>query len=226
MIAIPQNSRRIAALALALPLAFSLSACSVGLSTSGGGETDNTAPASQHPQSTAAEEPAADAPESSVKKANDSESDKDASKKKNENGASPVSNNVPTDVVASWQGMTDNGQVRLDINSVVVKDGLTQVTLTGTNIDSSKNLDWATDWGGMFMLEERTKLFDPKSRLSYSAGETDGGDCLCTTDFKSLEPGQSQSAFVTFQGLPEGVDKVNIVIEGLLPFEDVPVTRK
>lgn len=226
MIAIAHSSRRITALALTLPLAFSLSACSVGFTTPAANNTDNSTSVSQQDEQPTTDEAASKDSEASAEKSKDSAADKKADDKKEKAASPSKDNNEPKEVLASWEGDTNKGKVKLDVNSVEVKDGMTVLTMTATNTGSTTNFGWSGDWNGSRMMKDAVTLFDPKNRLSYQVGQSDGGNCLCTQDFQPLEPGQSQSVFAAYQELPEGIDTVNVIIDGLLPFENIPVTRK
>ena len=191
-------ARRALAALTALPLAFAMSACRVGLDAGGDSGESNPAPAA-------------------------SESD---------GGSPPQASGDPkvrnSEVLGSWEGRIDSRDLRLDVNAVVVKDGVTTLTLTVTNTGSTSTYGWMNAFGDFSMLSSGVKLIDVQNRLVYSPGKGENGACMCSGyDNSELEAGASRSVYTTFKELPEGVTAIDVKIEGITePFENIPVTRE
>ncbi len=191
-------ARRALAALTALPLAFAMSACQFGLGGEGDSGGSNPAPAA-------------------------SESD---------GGSPPQASGDPkvrnSEVLGSWEGRIDSRDLRLDVNAVVVKDGVTTLTLTVTNTGSTSTYGWMNAFGDFSMLSSGVKLIDVQNRLVYSPGKGENGACMCSGyDNSALEAGASRSVYTTFKELPEGVTAIDVKIEGITePFENIPVTRE
>lgn len=191
-------ARRAFAALAVLPLAFAMSACQFGLGGEGDSGGSNPAPAA-------------------------SESD---------GGSPPQASGEPkvrnSEVLGSWEGRIDSRDLRLDVNAVVVKDGVTTLTLTVTNTGSTSTYGWMNAFGDFSMLSSGVKLIDVQNRLVYSPGKGENGACMCSGyDNSALEAGASRSVYTTFKELPEGVTAIDVKIEGITePFENIPVTRE
>lgn len=191
-------ARRALAALTALPLAFAMSACQFGLGGEGDSGESNPAPAA-------------------------SESD---------GGSSPQASGDPkvrnSEVLGSWEGRIDSRDLRLDVNAVVVKDGVTTLTLTVTNTGSTSTYGWMNAFGDFSMLSSGVKLIDVQNRLVYSPGKGENGACMCSGyDNSELKAGESRSVYTTFKELPEGVTAIDVKIEGINePFENIRVTRE
>ena len=111
---------------------------------------------------------------------------------------------------------------------MVVKDGVTTLTLTVTNTGSTSTYGWMNAFGDFSMLSSGVKLIDVQNRLVYSPGKGENGACMCSGyDNSALEAGASRSVYTTFKELPEGVTAIDVKIEGITePFENIPVTRE
>lgn len=194
--------RALAALT-ALPLAFAMSGCQLGLSKQDNGNGPSPAPAASEssgsggsqmgssPQATGAAKPAA------------------------------------SQVQATWEGAINEKNFRVDVNSVVVKNGVTTLTFTVTNTGDKGTMMWYVAFGGNDLLSDDVKLSDPQNSLVYSPGKAADKSCMCSElDASSLEPGESRTVFTTFKGLPDGVGAVTVTIPNVAPFEGVPVTRE
>lgn len=191
-------ARRAFAALAVLPLAFAMSACQFGLGGEGDSGGSNPAPAA-------------------------SESD---------GGSPPQASGEPkvrnSEVLGSWEGRIDSRDLRLDVNAVVVKDGVTTLTLTVTNTGSTSTYGWMNAFRDFSMLSSGVKLIDVQNRLVYSPGKGENGACMCSGyDNSALEVGASRSVYTTFKELPEGVTAIDVKIEGITePFENIPVTRE
>ena len=201
------KTRRILAVMTALPLALALSGChlSVWKRESGGGS---------NPTPSASQSDDAAAPQS--------------------NSSSQANGNPrarSSQVLSTWEGKTGNGQsFRVDINSVVVKDDVTTLTMTFTNTGDKIAFpaEWMNNFGGEDMLTKEVKLIDYSRHLVYSPGKAEDGTCICSGRQNSgLDTGESRTVYTTFKGLPADLTKVDVEIKGVgTPFENVPVTRE
>lgn len=199
------KTRRILAVMTALPLALALSGChlSVWKRESGGGS---------NPTPSASQSGDAAAPQS--------------------NSSSQANGNPrarSSQVLSTWEGKTDIGEsFRVDINSVVVKDDVTTLTMTFTNKGRKTLLSWMDSFGGEDMLTKDVKLIDYSRHLVYSPGKAEDGTCICSGYQEGgIDEGDSRTVYTTFKGLPEDLTAVDVEIEGVgEPFENVPVTRE
>lgn len=199
------KTRRILAVMTALPLALALSGChlSVWKRESGGGS---------NPTPSASQSDDAAAPQS--------------------NSSSQANGNPrarSSQVLSTWEGKTDIGEsFRVDINSVVVKDDVTTLTMTFTNKGRKTLLSWMDSFGGEDMLTKDVKLIDYSRHLVYSPGKAEDGTCICSGYQEGgIDEGDSRTVYTTFKGLPEDLTAVDVEIEGVgEPFENVPVTRE
>lgn len=197
-------ARRALAALTALPLAFAMSACRIGL----GGEGDNGGGSNR-------------APAASASKGADS----------SQSGSSPratgASKSRASQVLSTWEGSIDGDSYRVDVNSVVVKDGVTTLTVTFTNTGSTTIYGWYLAFGGPDMLADKVKLTDVQNNLVYSPGKGENGACMCSeVDSAAMASGESRTVFTTFKGLPDGVNAVTVSVSNVAPFEGVPVTRE
>ena len=194
-------TRRALAALTALPLAFAMSACRIDL----GGEGSNPTPSASQSSGTAA--PQADS--------------------SSQASANPRARS--SQVLSTWEGKTGNGQnFRVDINSVVVKEDVTTLTMTFTNTGSKIGIWWMRAFGGDQALSDGVKLIDYSRHLVYSPGKAEDGTCICS-DYQGsgLDTGESRTVYTTFKGLPADLTKVDVEIKGVgTPFENVPVTRE
>lgn len=199
------KTRRILAVMTALPLALALSGChlSVWKRESGGGS---------NPTPSASQSDDAAAPQS--------------------NSSSQANGNPrarSSQVLSTWEGKTDIGEsFRVDINSVVVKEDVTTLTMTFTNKGRKTLLSWMDSFGGEDMLTKDVKLIDYSRHLVYSPGKAEDGTCICSGYQEGgIDEGDSRTVYTTFKGLPEDLTAVDVEIEGVgEPFENVPVTRE
>ena len=199
------KTRRILAVMTALPLALALSGChlSVWKRESGGGS---------NPTPSASQSDDAAAPQS--------------------NSSSQANGNPrarSSQVLSTWEGKTDIGEsFRVDINSVVVKDDVTTLTMTFTNKGRKTLLSWMDSFGGEDMLTKDVKLIDYSRHLVYSPGKAEDGTCICSGYQEGgIDEGDSRTVYTTFKGLPEDLTAVDVEIQGVgTPFENVPVTRE
>ena len=199
------KTRRILAVMTALPLALALSGChlSVWKRESGGG-SNPTPSASQS-------------------------SDAAASQSNSSSQASGNPRARSSQVLSTWEGKTGNGQnFRVDINSVVVKDDVTTLTMTFTNKGGKTYVSWMGPFGGEDMLTKEVKLIDYSRHLVYSPGKAEDGTCNCSGyQSTGLDTNESRTVYTTFKGLPEDLTAVDVKINGVgQPFENVPVTRE
>ncbi len=199
------KTRRILAVMTALPLALALSGChlSVWKRESGGGS---------NPTPSASQSGDAAAPQS--------------------NSSSQASGNPrarSSQVLSTWEGKVGIAEsYRVDINSVVVKDDVTTLTMTFTNKGRKTLLSWMDSFGGEDMLTKDVKLIDYSRHLVYSPGKAEDGTCICSGYQEGgIDEGDSRTVYTTFKGLPEDLTAVDVEIEGVgEPFENVPVTRE
>ena len=199
------KTRRILAVMTALPLALALSGChlSVWKRESGGGS---------NPTPSASQSDDAAAPQS--------------------NSSSQANGNPrarSSQVLSTWEGKTGNGQsFRVEINSVVVKEDVTTLTMTFTNTGPKIGIWWMSAFGDQKMLSDNVKLIDYSRHLVYSPGKAEDGTCICSGRQNSgLDTGESRTVYTTFKGLPADLTKVDVEIKGVgTPFENVPVTRE
>ena len=197
-------ARRALAALTALPLAFAMSACRIGLDpgeNNGGGS--NPAPAASDSNGTGG----------------------------SQTGSSPQATGAPkpatSGVLGTWEGAINEKIFRVDVNSVVVKNGVTTLTFTVTNTGDKGTLMCYVAFGGNDLLSDDVKLSDPQNSLVYSPGKAADKSCMCSElDASSLEPGESRTVFTTFKGLPDGVGAVTVTIPNVAPFEGIPVTRE
>ena len=177
-------TRRALAALTALPLAFAMSACRIGLDAGG----SNPSPAASESSGTTAPQTGSSSQASANPRARSSQ------------------------VLSTWEGKTGNGQnFRVDINSVVVKEDVTTLTMTFTNTGSKIQIWWMYAFGGQEMLSTHVKLID------YCSGYQSTG----------LDTNESRTVYTTFKGLPEDLTAVDVKINGVgQPFENVPVTRE
>ena len=117
---------------------------------------------------------------------------------------------------------------RVDINSVVVKEDVTTLTMTFTNTGPAIGIWWMSAFGDHKMLSDDVKLIDYSRHLVYSPGKAEDGTCICSGRQSSgLDTGESRTVYTTFKGLPADLTKVDVEIKGVgTPFENVPVTRE
>ena len=117
---------------------------------------------------------------------------------------------------------------RVDINSVVVKEDVTTLTMTFTNMGPAIGIWWMSAFGDHKMLSDDVKLIDYSRHLVYSPGKAEDGTCICSGRQSSgLDTGESRTVYTTFKGLPADLTKVDVEIKGVgTPFENVPVTRE
>ncbi len=199
------KTRRILAVMTALPLALALSGChlSVWKRESGGGS---------NPTPSASQSSDAAAPQS--------------------NSSSQANGNPrarSSQVLSTWEGKVGIAEsYRVDINSVVVKDDVTTLTMTFTNKGRKTLLSWMDSFGGEDMLTKDVKLIDYSRHLVYSPGKAEDGTCICSGYQEGgIDEGDSRTVYTTFKGLPEDLTAVDVEIEGVgEPFENVPVTRE
>lgn len=199
------KTRRILAVMTALPLALALSGChlSVWKRESGGGS---------NPTPSASQSGDATAPQS--------------------NSSSQANGNPrarSSQVLSTWEGKVGIAEsYRVDINSVVVKDDVTTLTMTFTNKGRKTLLSWMDSFGGEDMLTKDVKLIDYSRHLVYSPGKAEDGTCICSGYQEGgIDEGDSRTVYTTFKGLPEDLTAVDVEIEGVgEPFENVPVTRE
>ncbi len=199
------KTRRILAVMTALPLALALSGChlSVWKRESGGGS---------NPTPSASQSGDAAAPQS--------------------NSSSQANGNPrarSSQVLSTWEGKVGIAEsYRVDINSVVVKDDVTTLTMTFTNKGRKTLLSWMDSFGGEDMLTKDVKLIDYSRHLVYSPGKAEDGTCICSGYQEGgIDEGDSRTVYTTFKGLPEDLTAVDVEIEGVgEPFENVPVTRE
>lgn len=199
------KTRRILAVMTALPLALALSGChlSVWKRESGGGS---------NPTPSASQSGDAAAPQS--------------------NSSSQANGNPrarSSQVLSTWEGKVGIAEsYRVDINSVVVKDDVTTLTMTFTNKGRKTLLSWMDSFGGEDMLTKEVKLIDYSRHLVYSPGKAEDGTCICSGYQEGgIDEGDSRTVYTTFKGLPEDLTAVDVEIEGVgEPFENVPVTRE
>lgn len=199
------KTRRILAVMTALPLALAMSGChlSVWKRESGGGS---------NPTPSASQSGDAAAPQS--------------------NSSSQANGNPrarSSQVLSTWEGKVGiAGSYRVDINSVVVKDDVTTLTMTFTNKGRKTYLSWMDSFGGEDMLTKDVKLIDYSRHLVYSPGKAEDGTCICSGYQEGgIDEGDSRTVYTTFKGLPEDLTAVDVEIEGVgEPFENVPVTRE
>ena len=194
-------TRRALAALTALPLAFAMSACRIGLDAGG----SNPSPAASESSGTTAPQTGSSSQASANPRARSSQ------------------------VLSTWEGKTGNGQnFRVDINSVVVKDDVTTLTMTFTNKGRKTLLSWMDSFGGEDMLTKDVKLIDYSRHLVYSPGKAEDGTCICSGYQEGgIDEGDSRTVYTTFKGLPEDLTAVDVEIEGVgEPFENVPVTRE
>ena len=200
------KTRRILAVMTALPLALALSGChlSVWKRESGGGS---------NPTPSASQSDDAAAPQS--------------------NSSSQANGNPrarSSQVVSTWEGKVGHRSFRVDINSVVVKDDVTTLTMTFTNTGDKIAFpaEWMNNFGGEDMLTKEVKLIDYSRHLVYSPGKAEDGTCICSgRQGSGLDTGESRTVYTTFKGLPADLTKVDVEIKGVgTPFENVPVTRE
>ena len=200
-----RKTRRILAVMTALPLALALSGChlSVWKRESGGGS---------NPTPSASQSGDAAAPQS--------------------NSSSQANGNPrarSSQVLSTWEGKVGIAEsYRVDINSVVVKDDVTTLTMTFTNKGRKTLLSWMDSFGGEDMLTKDVKLIDYSRHLVYSPGKAEDGTCICSGYQEGgIDEGDSRTVYTTFKGLPEDLTAVDVEIEGVgEPFENVPVTRE
>lgn len=199
------KTRRILAVMTALPLALALSGChlSVWKRESGGGS---------NPTPSASQSGDAAAPQS--------------------NSSSQANGNPrarSSQVLSTWEGKVGIAEsYRVDINSVVVKDDVTTLTMTFTNKGRKTLLSWMDSFGGEDMLTKEVKLIDYSRHLVYSPGKAEDGTCICSGYQEGgIDEGDSRTVYTTFKGLPEDLTAVDVEIQGVgTPFENVPVTRE
>ena len=194
-------TRRALAALTALPLAFAMSACRIGLDAGG----SNPSPAASESSGTTAPQTGASSQASANPRARSSQ------------------------VLSTWEGKTGNGQnFRVDINSVVVKEDVTTLTMTFTNTGSKIQIWWMYAFGGQEMLSTHVKLIDYSRHLVYSPGKAEDGTCNCSGyQSTGLDTNESRTVYTTFKGLPEDLTAVDVKINGVgQPFENVPVTRE
>lgn len=199
------KTRRILTVMAALPLALALSGChlSVWKRESGGGS---------NPTPSASQSGDAAAPQS--------------------NSSSQANGNPrarSSQVLSTWEGKVGIAQsYRVDINSVVVNDDVTTLTMTFTNKGRKTLLSWMDSFGGEDMLTEEVKLIDYSRHLVYSPGKAEDGTCICSGFQEGgIDEGDSRTVYTTFKGLPEDLTAVDVEIKGVgTPFENVPVTRE
>ena len=132
-------------------------------------------------------------------------------------------------VLSTWEGKVGIAEsYRVDINSVVVKDDVTTLTMTFTNKGRKTLLSWMDSFGGEDMLTKDVKLIDYSRHLVYSPGKAEDGTCICSGYQEGgIDEGDSRTVYTTFKGLPEDLTAVDVEIEGVgEPFENVPVTRE
>ncbi|MDO4260309.1 MAG: hypothetical protein Q4C87_12400 [Actinomycetaceae bacterium] len=144
-------------------------------------------------------------------------------------------------VLGTWEGDVLNGKLRIDINEVLVSEGMTRLTFTVTNTGPTElDDDWKNQFRGNSnsvveglsrFLRDGIQLIDMKNHLVYEPGRANEGDyeCLCTADdtIGALKSGESIELFTTFKALPEEMDTVAVNIIGTRQiFENLKVTRK
>ena len=194
-------ARRALAALTALPLAFAMSACRIGL----GAEWSNPSPAASESSGTAAPQTDSSSQASGNPRARSSQ------------------------VLSTWEGKVSNSHsYRVDINSVVVKDDVTTLTMTFTNKGGKTVLSWMGPFGGEDMLTKEVKLIDYSRHLVYSPGKAEDGTCICSGYQKGgIDEGDSRTVYTTYKGLPGDLTTVDVEIKGVgKPFENVPVTRE
>lgn len=220
MVSTRQRGLRFIALAAVTPVAFALSACTIGLTNPASDNSGNNSSTSQQEKE--------DTSSSAADKKEDSASTETKKEEKSDAAPAESSKIDPSKVLGTWQGKTEEGEMKVDINSVIVTDNVTTLTLTITNMGPTKaDYTWPNAFGGSFdLLRKSTKILDTKSNLVYSPGLGEGSQCICSESFMDLEPGDSQTVYTTYKALPEDVKTVTIMMEGTLPFENIPVTRK
>lgn len=196
-------TRRALAALTVLPLALAMSGCQLGLTKQEEGGGSNPAPADSPSNGTGG----------------------------SQTGSSPQATSAPksatSGVLGTWEGAINDKNFRVDVNSVVVKNGVTTLTFTVTNTGSKGVLMWYVAFGGNDLLSDDVKLSDPQNSLVYSPGKGADKSCMCSElDAASLEPGESRTVFTTYKGLPDGVGTVTVTIPNVAPFEGIPVTRE
>ena len=195
-------ARRELAALTALPLAFAMSACRIGLGTEG----SNPSPAASQSSGTAAPQADSSSQASGNPRARSSQ------------------------VLNTWEGKVGHRSFRVDINSVVVKDDVTTLTITFTNTGDkiAYPAEWMNNFGGEDMLTKEVKLIDYSRHLVYSPGKAEDGTCICSGYQKGgIDEGDSRTVYTTYKGLPGDPTTVDVEIKGVgKPFENVPVTRE
>ena len=196
-------TRRALAALTVLPLAIAMSGCQLGISKQDEGGGSSPAPAASQSNGTGGSQ-ATSSPQAT-------------------GTAKPAASGVQ----GTWEGAINDKNFRVDVNSVVVKNGVTTLTFTVTNTGSTGILFWYVSFGGNNLLSDDVKLADPQNSLVYSPGKAADKSCMCSElDASSLEPGESRTVFTTFKELPEGVGAVTVTIPNVAPFEGIPVTRE
>ncbi|QWW19551.1 hypothetical protein I6B53_10840 [Schaalia sp. 19OD2882] len=217
----------VAAIALASPLTLGLGGCTATFGIQQGeGASSSASASSQSGESTPAtpsDKPATRAPQTGGEEA----SGHPAATKGASSGSTDTSK-----VHASQDIVAGNHKFRVDVNSVIVKDGVTTLTMTITNTDTKPATPWQRlldPVGNNLLVGDRLALVDMTKKLLYRPGKTADGHCLCTEQVtgEAIEAGDSRVLFQTFAALPEDVSTVNVQWRfAPLPFESIPVERR
>lgn len=192
-----KKARGVIAALAVLPLALGMSACQFGVTTQSGGDKGGSNPAASESNGSASSQ-ATGAPKPRT-----------------------------SQVQGTWEGGISGKSFRVDVNAVVVKDGVTTLTMTFTNAGSKDISGWYYSFGGDKMLSDDVKLTDPQNNLVYTPGKGPDKSCMCSKlESTSMSPGESRTVFTTFKGLPDGVNAVTVSVPNVAPFEGIPVTRE
>lgn len=127
----------------------------------------------------------------------------------------------------------------VQVNSVVVRDGVTTLTYSLTNSGKERFQVAASLSDGILqqvngkavdgdgLSADGTYLVDTASAQRYLVGRGPNGACVCDQGLAGafIAPGESRSFSSVFKALPDAVTKVTVVVPGAGAFTDVPVTR-
>ncbi|MDO4258009.1 MAG: hypothetical protein Q4C87_00655 [Actinomycetaceae bacterium] len=195
--------RKLGALSAIAVFALSMSACSFHVShtRTGSGASESSTTQSE---ATSSQVPAADSDQSV---------------------ASASQSGPQGKVLASREGY-QNAPYRIDIESVEGSSSKTTVRFRVTNLSDSERVELYHVFSGDDIHNESLYmqlLVGPD--LVYDALRTSDGQCSCTTDFFSLDPGETMEFFSDFPALPENHDHISVAFPFDGVFHGLPVTR-
>jgi hypothetical protein len=124
--------------------------------------------------------------------------------------------------VIQTQSATE-GDVEVDVIKAAAKEGILTVQIAYRNKGNAVAEIYFA-WGDVYFLDTQDKK--KYQVLNDSQGvylaQPDNHDRHCNT---KIPPGGKQLVWFKFPAPPAGTTKVNLVVPGVLPFEDLPISQ-